>query len=222
MILSLDPWGVIESKKQFYLAALSMGLTIIGFALAQFLTIPIGVVAIIGGILAMVLTGTDENTLLSRLNWGPLLFFGGLFILVGILEETNILIDLATWLKAISGEDLLLSGVLILIITAIFSGVLDNIPVTAALLPVVKDMNFIHIESHPLYLWFILIFSGALGGGWTPFGSAAGILAVSSLAKRGRPLNFKFFIICFVPISVLLLIMGGIYLSFLAFILEVI
>ncbi len=222
MIISLDPWGVIESKKQFYLAALSMGVTIIGFAFAQFLTIPIGVVAIIGGILTMVLTGTDENTLLSRLNWGPLLFFGGLFILVGILEETNILIELATWLKAISGEDLLLSGVLILIITAIFSGVLDNIPVTAALLPVVKDMNLIHIESHPLYLWFILIFSGALGGGWTPFGSAAGILAVSSLAKRGRPLNFKFFIICFVPISVILLIMGGIYLSFLAFILEVI
>ncbi|MHA1942263.1 MAG: SLC13 family permease [Candidatus Hodarchaeales archaeon] len=222
MILSLDPWGVIESKKQFYLAAVSIGITIIGFALAQLLTIPIGVVAIIGGIVAMVLTGTEENLLLSRLNWGTLLFFGGLFVLVGILEETEVLVHLATWLKTISGEDLLLSGILILFITALFSGLLDNIPVTAALLPVVGDMNMIHTDTHPRYLWFILVFSGALGGGWTPFGSAAGILAVSLLANKGRPLNFKYFIICFVPISVLLLILGGIYLSFLAFILEVI
>ncbi|MHA2237860.1 MAG: hypothetical protein ACXAB2_05790, partial [Candidatus Hodarchaeales archaeon] len=112
--------------------------------------------------------------------------------------------------------------ILILFITALFSGLLDNIPVTAALLPVVGDMNMIHTDTHPRYLWFILVFSGALGGGWTPFGSAAGILAVSLLANKGRPLNFKYFIICFVPISVLLLILGGIYLSFLAFILEVI
>ncbi len=222
MILSLDPWGVIENKKHFYLAAASMGITIIGFALAQFLTIPIGVVAIFGGILAMVSTGTDENTFLSQLNWSPLLFFGGLFVLVGILEETEVLIHLATWLKAISGEDLLLSGILILIITAVFSGILDNIPVTAALLPVVSDMNVIHQGTHPNYLWFILIFSGALGGGWTPFGSAAGILVVASLARKGRPLDFKFFIICFLPISAILLILGGIYLSFLAFVLGVI
>lgn len=222
MISSLDPWGVIENKKRFYLAAVSMGITIIGFALAQFLTIPIGVVAIIGGILAIVLTGTDENNLLSHLNWGTLLFFGGLFVLVGILEETNVLVHLATWLKLISGGDLLISGILVLIITAVFSGILDNIPVTAALLPIVEDMNIVHKDTHPQYLWFILVFSGALGGGWTPFGSAAGILAVSSLTKEGRPLNFKFFIKCFVPISVILVILGGIYLSFLAFILKVI
>ena len=186
------------------------------------MTIPIGVVAIIGGILAIVLTRTDENILLSQVNWGALLFFGGLFVLIGILEETEVLVYLATWLKAISGEDLLLSGTLLLLITAIFSGILDNIPVTAALLPVVEDMNIIHAGTHPRYLWFILVFSGALGGGWTPFGSAAGIFAVSLLNKKGRPLNFKSFIICFVPISVLLLILGGIYLSFLAFILRVI
>ena len=182
----------------------------------------IGVVAIIGGILAIVLTGTEENTLLLRLNWGALLFFGGLFVLVGILEETEVLVHLATWLKAISGGDLLLSGIIILFITALFSGILDNIPVTAALLPVVGEMNIIHQGTHPRYLWFILVFSGALGGGWTPFGSAAGIFAVSLLAKKGRPLNFKFFIICFVPISFLLLILAGIYLSILAFILGVI
>lgn len=222
MILSLDPWGIIEDRKKFYLAAVSLGITIVGFALAQPLKIPLGVVAILGGVLALVLTRANENKLLSRLNWGTLLFFGGLFVLVGILEETKILEDLAKWLQEISGGDLLMSGFLILIITAFFSGILDNIPVTAALLPVVEDMNINHVDTHPRYLWYILVFSGALGGGWTPFGSAAGILAVSILSKEKHPLNFKSFIKCLLPISVLLLILSGIYLYFLAFILGVI
>ena len=81
---------------------------------------------------------------------------------------------------------------------------------------VVEDMNMAHTDTNPLYLWFVLVFSGSLGGGWTPFGSAAGILAVSILAREGRPLSFKSFISCFLPISILLLILSVIYLSFLA------
>ncbi|MHA2305929.1 MAG: SLC13 family permease [Candidatus Hodarchaeales archaeon] len=222
ILMHLDPMGVIEDRKKFYLAAVSLGITIVGFALAKPLNIPIGVVAILGGILSMVLTRANEAELLSKLNWGALFFFAGLFVLVGILEETKILVDLANWLQEISGGNLFFSGFLILLITAVFSGVLDNIPVTAALLPIIKDINSNYLDTHPRYLWFILVFAGALGGGWTPFGSAAGILAVSLLAKEGRPLNFKSFIKCLAPISVLLLILSGIYLYFLAFILEVI
>ena len=201
---------------------INIGITIVGFALAQPLKIPIGVVAILGGILSIVLTRANEGELLSKLNWGALFFFTGLFVLVGILEEPKILVDLAKWLQEISGGDLLFSGFLILLITAFFSGVLDNIPVTAALLPIIEDMNRNYLDTHPRYLWFIVVFAGALGGGWTPFGSAAGILVLSLLAKEGRPLNFKSFIICLAPISVLLLILGGIYLYFLTFILGVI
>ncbi len=216
MILSLDPWVVVDDITKFRLAFVSLAITIIGFALAQPMNIPIGVVAISGGIIAIVLTRPKEQELIIKLNWSALLLFAGLFILVGTLEETEVLIDLAHWLKEISGGDLFLSGILILIITGFFSGLLDNIPVTAALIPVVEDMNTAYIDSNPRYLWFILVFSGALGGGWTPFGSAAGILAVSFLARKRRPLEFKAFILCLLPISVVLLILSGIYLSILA------
>ena len=222
MFLSLDPMVVIEDRNKFYLAAVSLGITIVGFALAQPLNLPIGVVAILGGILSIVLTGADETKLLSKLNWGALFFFAGIFVLIGLLEETEILVDLTMWLQEISGGDLQFSGFLILSITSFFSGILDNIPVTAALLPVVQNMSLAHAAAHPNYLWFVLVFSGALGGGWTPFGSAAGILAISLLAKEGRPLNFKSFIKCLAPISVILLVLSGIYLYFLGFILGVI
>ena len=96
--------------------------------------------------------------------------------------------------------------------TCFFSGVLDDIPVTVALLPIIEDMNKMYLGTHPLYLGCIVVFAGVLGGGWTPFGSAAGIIAVSLLAKEGLPLNFKSFIKCLVPISVLLLILSGILL----------
>ncbi len=216
MISSIDPWVVVDDLKKFRLAAVSLAITIIGFVLSQPLNIPLGVIAIAGGIFAIVLTRPNEHELITKVNWSALIFFGGLFILVGLLEETEVLIDLAHWFEIISGDNLFLSGFLILIISGFFSGILDNIPVTAALLPVVEDINTAHIDSNPRYLWYILIFSGALGGGWTPFGSAAGILAVSLLAKRKHPLDFKSFIICFLPISIILLIISGIYLSILA------
>ncbi|MFX0014902.1 MAG: SLC13 family permease [Promethearchaeota archaeon] len=217
MILSLDPWVVVEDITKFRLAFVSLFITIVGFALAQPLNIPIGVIAISGGIIAIVLTRPNEQELIAKLNWSALLLFAGLFILVGTLEETEVLVDIAHWLKEISGGDLFLSGFLILLITGFFSGLLDNIPVTAALIPVVEDLNTSFGDSNPHFLWFILVFSGALGGGWTPFGSAAGILAVSFLAKK-RPLEFKTFILCLLPISIILLILSGIYLSLLALI----
>ena len=216
MILSLDPWVVIEDITKFRLGFVSLLITVFGFVLAQPMKIPIGVIAIAGGIIAIVLTRPNEHELITKLNWSALLLFAGLFILVGILEETEVLIDIAHWLKALSGGDLFLSGLLILAITGFFSGLLDNIPVTAALIPVIEDMNTEYVDTNPRYLWFILVFSGALGGGWTPFGSAAGILAVSFLAKKRRPLDFKSFILCLLPISFVLLVLSGFYLSLLA------
>lgn len=216
MILSLDEWGVVEDRRKFYLAALSLIITIVGFILSQPFRFPIGVIAILGGILAIVLTRSDEYQLIRELSWDTLLFFAGLFILVGVLEETHVLEDIASSLKELSGGDLFFAGFLILIIASIFSGILDNIPVTAALIPIVSDINEPHVATNPRFLWFILVFAGAFGGGLTPFGSAASILAISILTKEGRPLNFKYFMVRLVPISLILLVFSGIYLSFLA------
>ena len=221
MIMSLDEWGVVEDRQKFYLAALSLILTIIGFILADSVfSIPIGVVAIIGGILAIVLTQSDEHRLLHELNWDTLLFFAGLFILVGTLEATGILEDIAHSLTSISGGDIIIGGGLILIISSFASGILDNIPVTAALIPIVE--SFPTTESNPQYLWFMLLFGGAFGGGLTPFGSAASILAISILSKEGRPLNFIYFMKKLVPISLLLLLFSGVYLTILGFVFHII
>ncbi len=216
MILSLDEWGVVEDRKAFYLAIVALGITIIGFALSDVIGVPIGVIAIFGAILAIVLTQAEEHRFIHGMNWDVLIFFSGLFILVGTLEETGVLEDLADWLKEVSGGNLFLTGFMILIITGIFSGILDNIPVTAALIPVISEMNKQFQGDNPTFLWFMLVFAGAFGGGLTPFGSAASILAISLLSKEDRPLDFKNFLIKFVPISLLLLALSGIYLSILA------
>lgn len=221
MIDGLDEWGVVEDKTKFYLAGVSLGITVLGFVLSSFINIPIGVIAILGGILAMILTQADEHQIIHKMQWDTLLFFAGLFILVGALEETHLLNEIAKMILGLSGDSVLISGIMILIITGIFSGILDNIPVTAALIPVVEYLNGVQ-SGHPLYLWYMLVFAGAFGGGLTPFGSAASILAISILAKEGRPLNFVKFIIKFVPISLLLLVLSWGYLSILAFIFNVI
>lgn len=223
MILSLDEWGVVEDTRRFYLAAVALGITIFGFMFSSSIGMPIGVIAILGGVLAIVLTQSEEHRLIHELSWDTLLFFAGLFILVGTLEATEILQDIANSLKDISGGDILIAGGLILLISSFVSGILDNIPVTAALIPIVSDFNTLpSAAAHPKYLWFMLIFGGAFGGGLTPFGSAASILAISILSKEGRPLNFLYFMKRLVPISLILLALGGIYLSLLAFVLGMI
>ncbi len=223
MILSLDEWGVVEDRNRFYLAALSLIVTIIGFIFSDALQMPIGVIAILGGILAIVLTRSNEHRLLHELSWDTLLFFSGLFILVGALEATHVLEDLAGLLKEISGGNLFFAGVLILTIASFVSGILDNIPVTAALIPIVADINELPAAANnPNFLWFVLLFAGAFGGGLTPFGSAASILAISILTREGRPLDFRYFMIRLVPISLILLLFSGLYLSLLTFIFGII
>ncbi|MFW9903770.1 MAG: SLC13 family permease [Candidatus Thorarchaeota archaeon] len=214
----LNPWDVIEDRRAFNFAAVSLIITVIGFTITKFLGIPIGVMAILCGILSIVLTGISEQELIPNMNWDTLLFFAGLFVLVGTLEQTEVLLDIAGVLLDISQGDLFFAGFLILIIATVVSGVLDNIPVTATLIPIVLELNRDHVATNPFYLWFVLVFSGALGGGWTPFGSASGILAISILSKEGRPVSFKEYMKCFIPISVFLALLGDVYLSILAII----
>jgi Na+/H+ antiporter NhaD/arsenite permease-like protein len=216
VILSLDPWSVVEDKETFFLSGVALGVTIIGFAVSQFIYIPIGVIAILGGILALLLTKANEDRVLSRLNWNMILFFSGLFILVGVLRQTKVLDVIAEWIETVSGGNIWITSLLLIVMTTIFSGLLDNIPVTIAFIPVIEKVNIIHMDSHPLYLWFILVFAGSLGGGWTPFGSAAGVYILALLKQEEHPLDFKYFVLCFLPISVILLIISAIYLTFLA------
>ena len=81
------------------------------------------------------------------------------------------------------------------------------------LIPVIKEITPI---ANPNYLWYILVFAGAAGGGWTPFGSAAGILAVALLAKEKRPLSFKRFLKVKFPIAMILLALSYVYATLLA------
>ncbi len=217
MIRSLDEWSVVENQKKFYLAGVVLGITVVGFVLSQPLNVPIGVIAIFGAILAIIVLRPDEESLMERLNMDTLFFFGGLFILVGTLEQTGVLEEVAVILEEIAGGDLFITGFLILLLGGGLTGILDNIPVTAALIPVIEKI-YAHEDfgKHPQYLWFMLVFAGAFGGGLTPFGSAASVLALTILSKEGKPLSFGYTIKRLAPISIFLLIIGGIYLTLLA------
>ncbi|MFX1513279.1 MAG: SLC13 family permease, partial [Promethearchaeota archaeon] len=215
-IHALDEWSVVENRKRFYLAWVALAIVIIGFIISQPLVVPIVVIAIFGAVSAVVILRSNEESLMARINFDTLLFFGGLFVLVGTLEQNEVLEEIAVFLEKLAGGNLYLTGFLILSLGGGLTGILDNIPVTAALIPVFREINQ-HYPENPQYLWFMLVFAGAFGGGLTPFGSAASVLALTILSKEGKPLSFKYTIIRLAPISIVLLILGGIYLTGLAF-----
>lgn len=189
-------------------------LTFVGFFVADhFNHMPPGVVAIIGASLLIVWVRPDMHRMLHEVDWTTLLFFIGLFIVVGAMEATGAIHWLATRILHIAGDSLNKAGLLIIWIAGIASGIVDNIPFTVAALPVADYLssNIPGALDNRLIYW-ALILGADLGGNATYLGSAPNIVAVGLLAQAGYRLTFGRFIRDGVPVTVITLIIASIYL----------
>jgi Na+/H+ antiporter NhaD/arsenite permease-like protein len=127
--------------------------------------------------------------LVQHLDWGTLVFLVGIFIVVGTLSESGALEVLAEAMASLVGGNLLLGFVLIVGISVLISGFVDNVPYIAAMLPVASGLAKA-VQVAPELLLFGLLIGSCLGGNLTPFGASANIVAVSISEKQGSKVNF--------------------------------
>ncbi len=126
---------------------------------------------------------------LERIEWGVLLFFTALFVMVGGLESSGVLQWLADRIAAFQGVPPLLFGLLVIWVIALLSALVDNIPITIALIPVIQELGRNGVDIAPL--WWALAFGAGLGGNGTIVGSTANII-VATLSERTRtPITSK-------------------------------
>ena len=133
------------------------------------------------------LDSINNERKLKRIEWNALLFFAGLFVMVGGLEASGtlqILTDLIISLKSLPP---MLLGVILMWVVAVLSAVIDNIPITIAMIPVIERLGSAGIEIQPL--WWALIFGAGLGGNATIIGSTANIVVVSFSEKTRFPIT---------------------------------
>jgi Na+/H+ antiporter NhaD/arsenite permease-like protein len=201
------------------LAALRKILIVLGatfllfFAADMFDNIPPGVVAISGAAVLIAWVRPDMNHMLREVDWTTLLFFIGLFIVVGAMDATGAIGWLAAQIGVLAGKSADSAALLMTWISGIASAIVANIPFTVAALPV-ADFLTQHLPAagQSGIIYWALILGADLGGNATYLGSAPNIVAVGLLAQAGYRLTFKRFMRDGLPITIVTLILASIWL----------
>ena len=184
LISQLEPNEAIKQPKIVKKVLSMIVLALIGFLVEDFIYLEPSVIAIGSASLALLWINPKKvRDIFNLIEWDVLIFFTSLFILVGGLENAGVLHLIAQFIPKSSELHPVMLGVSLLWIVAIFSAIVDNIPITIALIPVIQDLALMGIDvSH---LWWALALGAGLGGNGTIIGSTANVI-VSSLSEKTR------------------------------------
>ncbi len=170
-----------------------LGATIVGFFIHSLVGLEPATIALSGAALYLLASGVDVEQPLVAIEWTTLFFFVGLFVVVGALEVTGVLARITDWLAEATGGSATAQAVGILWGSAIASGIVDNIPFTAAMAPVVDQLGGSDAN------WWALSIGACYGGNFTLVAASANLVAAGALRKGGRELSFMRFLRVGVP-----------------------
>jgi Na+/H+ antiporter NhaD/arsenite permease-like protein len=183
--------------------------TIVAFFLHGLLHVEPAVVALTGATVMLLVAADDVESALERIEWSTLFFFLGLFVMVGALEERGVVDQVAEWLADVSGGSPRAEGLIVLWGAAAGSAVVDNIPFTAAMIPVVDSLQGGEFDAG---LWWALALGACFGGNATMIAAAANVAATGILDRTGHPVSFGRFLLVGIPVTLTSLVIATVYL----------
>jgi Na+/H+ antiporter NhaD/arsenite permease-like protein len=133
--------------------------------------------------------GGKAWSLVKNLDWDTVLFLIGIFVVVGAVAAVGLLDDFAGFLSRIVGKQVFLGFILILVVSILISGFVDNVPYIIVMLPVAAKISA-DLSLQPELYMFALLIGSCMGGNLTPFGAAANVVSVGILRKQGIGINF--------------------------------
>jgi Na+/H+ antiporter NhaD/arsenite permease-like protein len=201
-LLKMDEWEYVKDRAMMYKTLGALAFTVAIYVLNDFVFhLNVATVALVGGGLALCISLPDIYKVTERVEWPALLFFAGLYILVGAIEELGLLAAVGYWMADVSGGDMAVTVVVFIWVSAIASAIVDNIPFTAAMLPVIAEMGAQGIATTPLY-WALAMGVG-FGGNGTPIGSTANVIVVSISERKGHPITLWEWVRAGTPVMIL-------------------
>ncbi len=178
-----DPWALVENRWVMIRSAVILGLTVLGFAFAQLLGLGMDFIAMSGGTAALAFAGKSVEDSIAKVNWTVVLFFMGLFLIIGCVEATGTLEWVAAHVVNLSGDNSIALVALLTGFAAFASAIVDNIPVAATMIPIVQNISSLGLPAEPM--WWSLVLGCNLGGNGTPIGSISCVIALYTLKKEG-------------------------------------
>ncbi|TMR41914.1 ArsB/NhaD family transporter [Actinomadura geliboluensis] len=174
---------------------LAQGLTVLAIVIAAFVLHPVlhyepSVVALLGAGLLVAATKVTTEEALSEVEWPTLVFFAGLFVMVGGLVETGVIGDVSQAAADATDGRLGVAAMLLLWASAVLSAIVDNIPYVATMSPIVADLVQQHPGGEGNVLWWALALGADLGGNATAIGASANVVVLGIAARNGTPISF--------------------------------
>jgi Na+/H+ antiporter NhaD/arsenite permease-like protein len=187
-VLALDAERSIEEPEEARRTVPILLLTILVFFVHKPLHLEPATVALAGAAVMLLVTSQPVHDAIANIEWPTLFFLMGLFVMVGALEETGALEEVAQGIADVTGGDRVAELLGILWVSAVGSGAVDNIPFTAAMIPVVDTL-----AADDAY-WWALALGACFGGNATIIAAAANVAASGMAARAGAPIPFMTFL----------------------------
>jgi len=188
-VMNLDEKSSIRDSGVLIKGLISLCLVFVLFLFQEKLGLYPCFIALMGAALSFLLVRPDPAKILRDVEWPVLLFFAGLFVLIGGIKATGALSWVAEKFVLLSEYNLVLSKLFLLWCAAILSGILGAVPFTIVMIPIVKAMVGFGVGTSSF--WWILALGVGLGGNSTPVGTAAGVLGMTLSEKSRSPIDFK-------------------------------
>ncbi len=191
LIAKLDNTHTITDKPQMVRSMLVLGCVILGFITHDVTHLATSLVAMIGA--SILLLFEKPSAMLEKVEWNTIFFFIGLFIIIGGLEASGGISLMAKWIIKVTQGSQQAAGMLILWASGFISGIIDNIPYTATMTPMLVEIQNVMGRAYTLPLWWCLSLGACLGGNMTIIGAAANVIVSECAATKGHPIGFMQF-----------------------------
>ncbi len=211
-IMELDPKQSISDMTLLIKGMVVLFLTIVGFVFYDALGLELATIALLGATFLMAISKADVHKAISEVEWPTILFFLGLFVLVGGLEQVGAIDIMADAMIEFTDGNVFVTTMVILWGAAILSAFLDNIPLVATMIPLILSIEAQTGTTEMAY-WWALSLGACLGGNGSLVGATPNVVVAGIMEKRGMKISFMQFLKVGFPFMIVSVIISTIYLT---------
>ena len=201
------PADAITSKKDFAISCVIFLLAVVLLVTHAQTGLTVAFIGVAIALITLLSAPKDIGFVLKKVDYKTLLFFIGLFIVVGGLEQTGVLEMIASFIENVCGGNIVVMVFIILWISAIASAVVDNIPFAATMVPVIKSLAATAGVDLSVLVYTLSIGTD-IGGSATPIGASANVVGTSVVSKAGHPVSWKDYCKTAVPATIIVLLIS--------------
>lgn len=205
-----NPKDAITDKKRFIFSCIIFACAIILLVTHAQTGLTVAFIGMFIAIVTLLVAGKSIKSLIKGIDYKTLLFFIGLFMVVGGLEQTGMLEVIANFIEKISGGNVKMMVVIIIWISAFASAFIDNIPFAATMIPVIKNLSIASGANLAVLAW-ALSMGTDIGGSATPIGASANVVGTSVAAKAGHPVGWGKYCKSAVPATMMVLVISTVF-----------